>query len=113
MNVTDQLHSLLAKRVLVLDGAMGTMIQRCQLNEADFRGERFRNHACDLKGNNDLLVITRPSTIKKIHDEYFEAGANDAQAFFFGGEPAANTRLHSYFHFNYYEKKGTLKEDQK
>jgi 5-methyltetrahydrofolate--homocysteine methyltransferase len=76
VNVTDQLHSLLAKRVLVLDGAMGTMIQRCQLNEADFRGERFRNHACDLKGNNDLLVITCPSTIEKIHDEYFEAGAD-------------------------------------
>ncbi len=76
MNVTDQLHSLLAKRVLVLDGAMGTMIQRCQLNEADFRGERFRNHACDLKGNNDLLVITCPSIIKKIHDEYFEAGTD-------------------------------------
>ena len=76
MNVTDQLHALLAKRILVLDGAMGTMIQRCQLNEADFRGERFRNHACNLKGNNDLLVITRPSTIEKIHNEYFEAGAD-------------------------------------
>jgi len=76
VNVTDQLHSLLAKRILVLDGAMGTMIQRCQLNEADFRGERFRNHTCNLKGNNDLLVLTRPSTIEKIHDEYFEAGAD-------------------------------------
>ena len=76
MNVTDQLHALLAKRILVLDGAMGTMIQRCQLNEVDFRGERFRNHTCNLKGNNDLLVLTCPSTIEKIHNEYFEAGAD-------------------------------------
>src|SRR6201746_1767558 len=66
----------LKKRILVIDGAMGTMIQRYELSEADFRGERFRDHASDLKGNNDLLNITRPDVIKAIHAEYLDAGAD-------------------------------------
>jgi 5-methyltetrahydrofolate--homocysteine methyltransferase len=66
----------LEKRILVIDGAMGTMIQRYQLTEADFRGERFRNHASDLQGNNDLLNLTRPDVIKAIHAEYLDAGAD-------------------------------------
>ena len=66
----------LEKRILVIDGAMGTMIQRYQLTEADFRGERFRDHTSDLQGNNDLLNITRPDIIKAIHAEYLEAGAD-------------------------------------
>src|SRR5580693_7733607 len=66
----------LEKRILVIDGAMGTMIQRYQLSEKDFRGERFANHASDLQGNNDLLNITRPDVIKAIHTEYLEAGAD-------------------------------------
>ncbi len=66
----------LEKRILVIDGAMGTMIQRFQLTEEDFRGERFRDHATDLKGNNDLLNITRPDVIKSIHAEYLDAGAD-------------------------------------
>ena len=66
----------LEKRILVIDGAMGTMIQRYQLTEADFRGERFREHASDLQGNNDLLNITRPDIIKTIHAEYLDAGAD-------------------------------------
>src|ERR1700709_2672536 len=66
----------LKKRILVIDGAMGTMIQRYELSEEDFRGERFRDHASDLKGNNDLLNITRPDVIKAIHTEYLEAGAD-------------------------------------
>jgi len=66
----------LEKRILVIDGAMGTMIQRYQLTEADFRGERFREHASDLQGNNDLLNITRPDIIKAIHTEYLDAGAD-------------------------------------
>ncbi|RVU00448.1 methionine synthase [Mucilaginibacter limnophilus] len=66
----------LEKRILVIDGAMGTMIQRYQLSEADFRGERFRDHLHDLKGNNDLLNITRPDVIKAIHAEYLDAGAD-------------------------------------
>jgi 5-methyltetrahydrofolate--homocysteine methyltransferase len=66
----------LEKRVLVLDGAMGTMIQRFNLTEKDFRGERFKNHTHDLKGNNDILSLTRPDIIEKIHEEYLEAGAD-------------------------------------
>ena len=66
----------LEKRILVIDGAMGTMIQRYQLTEADFRGERFKDHASDLQGNNDLLNITRPDVIKAIHADYLDAGAD-------------------------------------
>src|SRR5476651_110679 len=66
----------LEKRILVIDGAMGTMIQRYQLEEKDFRGDRFRDHPSDLKGNNDLLNITRPDVIKAIHAEYLDAGAD-------------------------------------
>ncbi|MDQ3050609.1 MAG: methionine synthase [Bacteroidota bacterium] len=66
----------LQKRILVIDGAMGTMIQRYQLEEADFRGTRFRDFPGDLKGNNDLLSLTRPDIIKAIHLEYLEAGAD-------------------------------------
>ena len=76
MNIFDTLHSLLAQRILVLDGAMGTMVQRRKLSEADFRGERFRSHARDLKGNNDVLVLTRPDVITDIHAEYLAAGAD-------------------------------------
>jgi 5-methyltetrahydrofolate--homocysteine methyltransferase len=70
------IHSELEKRILIIDGAMGTMIQRYDLQEADFRGERFRDFHRDLKGNNDLLSITRPDIIKAIHLEYLEAGAD-------------------------------------
>ncbi|OOQ60699.1 methionine synthase [Mucilaginibacter pedocola] len=72
MNIREELE----KRILVIDGAMGTMIQRYELTEDDFRGERFRDHASDLKGNNDLLNITRPDVIKAIHAEYLDAGAD-------------------------------------
>ncbi|ADY53950.1 methionine synthase (B12-dependent) [Pseudopedobacter saltans DSM 12145] len=66
----------LKKRILVIDGAMGTMIQNYKLTEQDFRGERFKDHTCDVKGNNDLLNITRPDIIKAIHKEYLLAGAD-------------------------------------
>lgn len=66
----------LQNRILVIDGAMGTMIQRYKLSEEDFRGERFKNHPHDVKGNNDLLNITRPDIIKAIHLEYLAAGAD-------------------------------------
>jgi 5-methyltetrahydrofolate--homocysteine methyltransferase len=72
----DTLLKLLGQRVLILDGAMGTMIQRHKLAEADFRGDRFRNHPRDLKGNSDVLVLTRPDVIGSIHREYLEAGAD-------------------------------------
>jgi 5-methyltetrahydrofolate--homocysteine methyltransferase len=70
------LRELFARRIALLDGAMGTMIQRHPLTEADFRGERFKDHGHDLKGNNDLLSITRPDVIKGIHRAYFEAGSD-------------------------------------
>ena len=70
------IEKLLKERILVLDGAMGTMIQRYPLEEKDFRGERFVNHSCDLKGNNDLLSLTRPDIIKAIHLEFLNAGAD-------------------------------------
>ena len=70
------IEKILKERILVLDGAMGTMIQRYSLDEKDFRGERFINHKCDLKGNNDLLSITRPDIIQAIHKEYLNAGAD-------------------------------------
>jgi len=71
-----QITELVKKQILILDGAMGTMIQNYGLQEDDFKGERFKTHPIDLKGNNDLLCITRPDIIKAIHLEYLEAGAN-------------------------------------
>jgi 5-methyltetrahydrofolate--homocysteine methyltransferase len=71
-----RLDRLLAERILVLDGAMGTMIQRYRLTEADFRGARFADHRRDLRGDNDLLVLTRPDVIGAIHREYLEAGSD-------------------------------------
>lgn len=73
------IREILKKRILVLDGAMGTMIQRHKLEEEDFRGDRFKDHSSSLKGNNDLLSITRPDIIKEIHAEYFKAGADIAE----------------------------------
>jgi len=73
---TEELRALFASRIAVLDGAMGTMIQQHQLTEADFRGTRFRHHPKDLRGNNDLLALTRPDLIADIHTAYFEAGAD-------------------------------------
>jgi 5-methyltetrahydrofolate--homocysteine methyltransferase len=70
------LRSALQRRILVLDGAMGTMVQRERLDESDFRGDILKNHSRDLKGNNDLLVLTRPAVIAKIHDAYFAAGSD-------------------------------------
>ena len=71
-----EISSLLKERVLLLDGAMGTMIQRYKLTEEDYRGERFKNHPCDFKGNNDLLSLTRPDVIREIHEAYLEAGSD-------------------------------------
>jgi len=71
-----RLPELLRQRILILDGAMGTMIQRHKLEEADYRGERFADWPGDLKGNNDLLALTQPQIIRGIHEEYLEAGAD-------------------------------------
>src|SRR5215467_1544687 len=70
------IRELLQKRILIIDGAMGTMIQRYKLSEADYRGERFKDWPIDVKGNNDLLCLTQPQIIKEIHKEYLEAGAD-------------------------------------
>ena len=79
-----KLREFLARRILVLDGAMGTMIQRRGLTEADFRGSRFERHPNDLKGNFDVLALTRPDVLGSIHDAYFEAGADIAETNTFG-----------------------------
>ena len=71
-----EIHTLLKERILVIDGAMGTMIQRHKLNEADYRGTEFADWPSDLKGNNDLLCLTQPDIIKNIHLQYLEAGAD-------------------------------------
>src|SRR5215510_3899292 len=70
------IRQLLQKRILIIDGAMGTMIQRYKLSEGDYRGERFKDWPTDVKGNNDLLCLTQPQIIKEIHKEYLEAGAD-------------------------------------
>ena len=70
------LKELLQERILIIDGAMGTMIQRHKLTEADYRGERFKDWPSDIKGNNDLLSLTQPAIIESIHRQYLEAGAN-------------------------------------
>ena len=72
MNIKE----LLTQRILIIDGAMGTMIQRYKLSEAGYRGERFKDWPSDIKGNNDLLCLTQPQIIKAIHKEYLEAGAD-------------------------------------
>lgn len=78
------LPDLLTQRILILDGAMGTMIQRYKLDEAAYRGERFAAHPKDLRGNNDLLQLTRPDVIAEIHDRYLAAGADIIETNTFG-----------------------------
>ncbi len=83
------LPQILKKRIVVLDGAMGTMIQRHRLTEADYRGERFRDHGKSLKGNNELLQITRPEVIRSIHEAYLQAGADIVETNTFGATSVA------------------------
>jgi len=71
-----EFRRLLGERILILDGAMGTVIQSYKLGESDYRGDRFRDSARDLKGNNDLLVLTRPEVIGEIHRRYLDSGAD-------------------------------------
>ena len=89
-----KIEDILKERILVLDGAMGTMIQRYSLEEHDFRGERFMNHAHPLKGNNDLLSITRPDVIKEIHKKYLEAGADIIETNTFSSTSVAQADYH-------------------
>ena len=76
MQNSDILYQNLQQRILVLDGAMGTMLQRYQFTEEDYRGERFKNWESPLKGNNDLLSLTQPNAIEEVHKKYLEAGAD-------------------------------------
>ena len=87
--VREALDRILGRRVMVLDGAMGTMIQRHRLEEADYRGDRFVDHARDLKGDNDLLSITRPDVVLGIHRQYLEAGADIIETNTFNGTAVA------------------------
>jgi 5-methyltetrahydrofolate--homocysteine methyltransferase len=82
---TPGLPEILRDHILILDGAMGTMIQRYRLEEADYRGERFKDWPSDLKGNNDLLALTKPEVIREIHEQYLEVGADILETNTFNG----------------------------
>lgn len=84
-----QLPALLQQRILILDGAMGTMIQRYKLDEAAYRSTRFKDFPRDVKGNNELLSITQPQIIREIHDQYFAAGADIVETNTFGATAVA------------------------
>jgi 5-methyltetrahydrofolate--homocysteine methyltransferase len=102
------IRDILKDRILVLDGAMGTMIQRYTLEEADFRGERFNDHPYPLKGNNDVLSLTRPDIIKNIHREYLEAGADIIETNTFSATTIAQADYHlenAVYDLNFYSAK--------
>ena len=88
------LQQSLASRILVLDGAMGTMIQRYKLGEKEYRGERFADFAHDVKGNNELLVLTQPQIIQEIHEQYLAAGADILETNTFGAQRIAQADYH-------------------
>ncbi len=90
----QQLEAALKSRILILDGAMGTMIQTYKLGEAEYRGERFKDHAHDVKGNNDLLVLTQPAIIQAIHEQYLEAGADIIETNTFNSTSIAQADYH-------------------
>src|SRR5450830_1994589 len=85
----QQLPAILEKRIVILDGAMGTMIQRFRLSEAQYRGERFKDFHKDVKGNNELLSLTRPDVISSIHERYLAAGADLIETNTFGATSIA------------------------
>lgn len=85
VSTLDRIKRILEERILVLDGAMGTLIQRHKLTEEEFRGELFKDHPVEIKGNNDLLVLTQPEIIKEIHRQYFEAGSDIVETNTFNG----------------------------
>lgn len=89
-----QISELLQERILILDGAMGTMIQRYNLTEDDYRGERFKDYPHDVKGNNDLLSLTQPRIIQEIHKQYLEAGADIIETNTFSGTSIAMADYH-------------------
>ncbi|MCA8911920.1 MAG: homocysteine S-methyltransferase family protein, partial [Planctomycetes bacterium] len=98
--VLEQLQQLLQQRILVMDGAMGTMLQRYMLDEKDFRGERFKDHPTNLQGNSDILCLTAPQIVLDIHRQYLEAGADIIETNTFTATPVSQkdygTQDHSY-----------------
>ena len=90
----DRLNALAADRILILDGAMGTMIQRHTLTEADYRGTRFAAHTSDLRGNNDLLTLTQPQIIASIHRQYLDAGADILETNTFNANVVSQSDYH-------------------
>ena len=90
----SNIYKALQERILVLDGAMGTMLQAYKFTESDFRGERFKDYPTSLQGNNDLLSITQPHAIKEIHAKYFEAGADIVETNTFSGTTIAMADYH-------------------
>ena len=91
---TAALQKALAERILILDGAMGTMVQTYGLEEADYRGERFKDVHHDVKGNNDLLVLTKPQVIREIHQSYLDAGADIIETNTFNSTRASMADYH-------------------
>lgn len=89
MTRRQRLADLLRQRILILDGGMGTMVQQYKLGEAEYRGHLCRDHHCDVKGNNDLLVLTKPEVIREIHNEYLAAGADIIETNTFNGTSIA------------------------
>ena len=89
--VKKDIHEELRHRVLVLDGAMGSLIQDFHLTEEDFRGELFATHVFDLKGNNDILSLTKPEVIASIHRQYLEAGADILSTNTFNANPISQS----------------------
>lgn len=94
MKNSDKLYKALSERILVLDGAMGTMLQRYKFTEEDYRGERFKNWEYPLKGNNDLLSLTQPQAIEEVHRKYLEAGADIIETNTFSGTTIAMADYH-------------------
>lgn len=104
----SKIYEILPKRILILDGAMGTMIQRYKLEEQDFRNDALKDHPTPLKGNNDLLSLTRPDIIKAIHREYLEAGADILETNTFSGTTIAQEDYklgHMVYDLNFYSAK--------
>ena len=120
----DSIQKALQERILILDGAMGTMLQRYRFSEKDFRGERFKDHPVSVQGNNDLLSLTQPNAIAEVHAKYFEAGADIVETNTFSGTTIAMADYHMedlVYELNYQSAKiakevaleFTLKEPQK
>src|SRR3954463_16662325 len=89
MTTEARLKQLLDERILIIDGAMGTMIQRYKLQEADYRGERFKDHPKDIKGNNEMLQLVKPEVLREIHSQYLAAGAHIIETNTFGATSIA------------------------